>query len=308
MTPRNIIAIGTSAGGFAAIQTLVSTLPKDLAAAVFITVHLASRSEGALPEILNRLGTLPASTPWEEEPIRMGQIYVAPPDYHLLLTPESVHLGHGPKENLQRPCINTMLRSAAHAHGERVVGVLLTGMLDDGAAGLWEVQQQGGVTAVQDPEEADYRSMPESAIRGLNVQYIVRLAEMASLFKRLTVGDSQRTASSQNETIAELARQACPECGGVMKMSKLGQLREYACHVGHRFGLKTMIAEKSGTIERTMWGALAQSVELSELLLQAIQDLDAETGVELEKELAARRHEQEILRAFIERAKMPPLV
>jgi two-component system chemotaxis response regulator CheB len=308
MTSRNIIVIGASAGGFEAIQALVNSLPGDLDAAVFITLHLAPRSEGILPEILNRLGSLRASTPWEEEPIRMGRIYVAPPDYHLILTPEGVRLGRGPKENLQRPCINTMLRSAADAFGERVIGVLLTGMLDDGSAGLWEIQQRGGVTVVQDPEEAAYRSMPESAIRGLNVQYIVRLAEMAPLLKRLTMGDSQRVATFQEDAIEEPVTQACPECGGAMKMTKLGRLRQYSCHVGHHFGLKTMIAEKSDTLERIMWGALAQSEELSDLLKQAIEELDAGTAAELEKELVERRREREILRSAIERSRTTPLV
>jgi two-component system, chemotaxis family, protein-glutamate methylesterase/glutaminase len=304
MVARNIIAVGASAGGFEAIQKVVSGLPADLHAAVFITQHLSERGEGILPEILNRIGLLPALHPWEETSIQMGTIYVAPPDYHLLLTPDSVHLGHGPKENLQRPCINTMFRSAASSHGNRVAGVLLTGLLDDGSAGLWEIQQHGGATVVQDPDEAAYRSMPENAIRGLNVQYIVRLAEMAPLLTRLTMGDKSEFKRPQPSHVSEEPiTQACPECGGVMRLVKLGNLREYSCHVGHRFGLKTMISEKSRTIERAIWSALAQSEELTTLLEEAKPELDPNTAASLQKEIEERAREQGVLRKLIERGK-----
>ncbi len=303
MTKRNIIAIGASAGGFEAIQKLASAFPPDLAAAVFITQHQAGRSEGILPEILNRAGPLLALHPWEETAIEMGRIYVAPPDYHLILTRDTVLVGHGPKENMQRPCINTMFRSAAAAHGPSVAGVLLTGLLDDGAAGLWDIQQKGGATVVQDPKEAAYPSMPQSAIRGLNVQYILRLAEMAPLLSRLTMGDGNTQSSADAiELTDETVSQMCPECGGVMKLYKLGRLYEYRCHVGHRLGLKTMIAEKSGLVERSVWAAIAQSQELVTLLEQAKSVGDWETLATIDQEIAQRRHEQDALKTVAERA------
>ena len=302
MTKRNIIAIGASAGGFEAIQKVASTFPPDLAAAVFITQHQAGRSEGILPEILNRAGPLPASHPWEETAIEMGRIYVAPPDYHLILTRETVLVGHGPKENMQRPCINTMFRSAAAAHGQSVAGVLLTGLLDDGAAGLWDIQQKGGATVVQDPEEAAYPSMPQSAIRGLNVQYILRLAEMVPFLSRLTMGDGNTQSSADAiELTDDTVSQMCPECGGVMKLYKLGRLLEYRCHVGHRLGLKTMIAEKSGLVERSVWAAIAQSQELVTLLEQAKSGGDRETLAIFDQEIVQRRYEQDALKSVAER-------
>lgn len=190
-----------------------------------------------------------------------------------------------------------------------MAGVLLTGLLDDGAAGLWEIQQRGGATVVQDPEEAAYRSMPESAIRGLNVQYIVRLAEMAPLLSRLTMGDQngRNGSNAMREVVDDRVSQACPECGGVMKLHRLGKLIEYDCHVGHRFGLKTMIAEKSGKVERAIWSALAQSEELVDLLEQAKPTVDPETTQALSEEITERRKEQETLRQLIERMKTPPL-
>lgn len=310
MIARNIIAIGASAGGIEAIQKVASQFPPDLAAAVFITQHQAQRSEGILPTLLNRVCPLPAMHPWEETAIEMGKIYVAPPDYHLILTSDTVHVEHGPKENFQRPCINTMFRSAAAAHGPNVAGVLLTGLLDDGAAGLWEIQQKGGATLVQDPEEAAYRSMPDSAIRGLNVQYIVRLAEIGPLLTRLTMGERtmQERTEETVESVDETVSQACPECHGVMKLRRLGRLLEYRCHVGHRMGLKTMIAEKSGLVERTMWNALAQSEELVTLLKQAKPVSDRSLAEAIDDEIVQRRAEQGVLKKVLERTKVPPLI
>jgi two-component system, chemotaxis family, protein-glutamate methylesterase/glutaminase len=306
MVARNIIVIGASAGGFEAVPKLVGALPADLKAAVFVTMHLFERSEGILPEILNRAGPLLALHPWEETPIQPGHVYVAPPDYHLVINADTVQVGHGPKENLQRPCINTMFRSAALSHGEHVVGVLLTGLLDDGAAGLWEIQQRGGATLVQDPEEAQYRSMPESAIRGLNVQYIQRLEEMPSLLTRLTMGEKNTFRDVRSvPTEEEATMQACPECGGAMKLFRHGRLKEYCCHVGHRFGLKTMIAEKTGVVERAMWTALSQSEELSDLLQHALEDAEPEHVPAMQEELEQRKKEQQLLRTVLENAKVP---
>jgi two-component system chemotaxis response regulator CheB len=164
----DIITIGASAGGVGALKKLVAGFPPDLPASVFITVHLGPRTDTLLPLILTANGPLPASHPIDGELIERGRIYVAPPDYHLLFSGGGcMHLGHGPKENMQRPSINAMFRSAADAFGPRVVGVVLSGMLDDGAAGLWEIQQKGGLTLVQSPADALYRSMPDSAIHHL---------------------------------------------------------------------------------------------------------------------------------------------
>lgn len=306
MISRNIIAIGASAGGFEAIQRIAEAFSADLPAAVFITQHQAASSEGILLDLLNRIGRLPAVHPWDDTPIEMGTIYVAPPDYHLILTAETVQVSRGPRENMQRPCINTMFRSAALAHGARVIGVLLTGMLDDGAAGLWEIQQRGGVTVVQDPKEAAYPSMPQSAIRGLNVQYIVRLDEMAPLLSRLTMGDgSIQGAVQAAETIDETVSQRCPDCSGVMKLHCMGRLLEYRCHVGHRMGLQTMIVEKGAVVEQTIWSALAQSEELVVLLERAKLESDATAAPAIDLQIAERKKEQQGLKFLVERAKPP---
>ncbi|MGH9562061.1 MAG: chemotaxis protein CheB, partial [Terracidiphilus sp.] len=196
MSVRDIVVIGASAGGIGALAQLATRLPNDFQAAIFVTIHAYSGRNGFLPKLLSSKGTWPADQARDGEPIRPGRIYTAPPDYHLTLENGRVLLSHGPKENMQRPCINTMFRSAASVYGPRVAGVLLTGLLDDGAAGLWEIQRRGGATIVQDPEEAQFPSMPESAIKGLNVQYIVRIAEMGTLLKRLATQNRERFPES----------------------------------------------------------------------------------------------------------------
>ncbi len=310
MIARDRIVIGASAGGIAALQDLVAGFAADLPAAIFITLHMSERTGAYLPQLLNAVSALPASPALDGEAIQHGRIYVAPPDYHLLFTPEALHLGHGPKEGLQRPSINVMFRSAAAVFGARTAGVVLTGMLDDGAAGLWEILEHGGATIVQDPEEAAYHSMPECAVRGLNVQYILRLKEMAPLLTRLSTGERRDTTPQEDHpqlgmepTRAILTRQACPECGGVMRVEQRGGTKEYVCHVGHRLGLQSMIADKTDVVERRMWAALSQSEELVELLQQSVEGLDASELDALKNEITARREDIETLRGVIERSR-----
>ena len=299
MAARDIIVIGASAGGFEALQKLVGTLPAKLPAAVFITLHVSERSLGILPDFLNRAGPLPAANAVDGAPIRTGHIYVAPPDYHLVLRPGRVELTHGPRENMQRPCINVMFRSAANVYEDRVAGVLLTGLLDDGAAGLWEIQQHHGTTIVQDPAEARFRSMPDSAIRGLNVEYIVGLAEMGPLLARLSMADYHKSEPSEPlRPVEENFGQACPDCGGVMKGVRLGGLREYRCHIGHRFGLQTMIAQKTRVVEHALDVALSQSEELSKLLELASNESPHESPELLSEEIMKRKTEQTAIRAL----------
>lgn len=189
-----------------------------------------------------------------------------------------------------------MFRSAAYNYGQRVAGVLLTGLLDDGAAGLWEIQQHGGATIVQDPLEAPYPDMPQNAIRGLNVQYIVRLEEMASLLTRLAMTDSADIFQNPEQPVPENSAQTCPECGGAITSFRLGHMHEYRCHTGHRFGLQSLIAQKGASVEHALNAALAQSEELSDLLETALAQADPESAREIRTQLQQRKEEQETLR------------
>ena len=169
--------------------------------------------------------------------------------------------------------------------------------MDDGAAGLWEIQQHNGVTIVRDPEEATFRSMPDGAIRGLHVQYIVRLAEMVPLLTRLAMADEHHPSQEMPlEPRIWVSGQACPQCGGAMTAVQMGNLREYRCHIGHRFGFETLMAEKRAVVERALGSALAQSQELTELLGDALSQARSPESVRLADEIAKRRREQDVHR------------
>jgi two-component system chemotaxis response regulator CheB len=199
---RDIIVVGSSAGGVEALQKLVCSLPRELPAAVFVVQHIPTWFPSKLPEILTAAGKLPASHPLPGSQIKNGHIYVAPPDQHLILDREGrIDLWHGPKENRFRPAINPLFRSAAVTYRERVTGAILSGALDDGAAGLWWVKRFGGVAAVQDPKEAMFPDMPENSIRYAPIDYVLPVSRMSAILGELAAGGlAQRRASSQEET------------------------------------------------------------------------------------------------------------
>ena len=188
MPRRDIIVVGASAGGVEALTQLISHLPSDLPAAIFIVLHIPSEGNSFLPNILNRCikkhqpnSLLQALHPHNEQAIEHGKIYIAPPNYHLIVKDGYIRLARGPKENNHRPAVDALFRTAARTYGRRVVGVVLTGTLDDGTAGLLAVKQRGGVAIVQDPDEALYSGMPRSAIENVDVDRVLRLSEIASV-------------------------------------------------------------------------------------------------------------------------------
>lgn len=182
---RDLVVIGASAGGVEALSQLVAGLPAELPAALLVVLHTPPTRDSRLPAILCRAGVLPAAHARDGERIRPGRIYVAPPNYHLTVDSESLRLIQGPTEKGFRPAADPLFRTAAQAYGARVVGVVLSGALDDGAAGLVAIKQRGGVTVAQDPDEALLASMPRSAIRFEHVDYVLPAAAVAALLVRL---------------------------------------------------------------------------------------------------------------------------
>jgi len=179
--------IGTSAGGIEPLKRLIADLPKDLPASLFVIVHLPAWHRSQLPSVLSYRGHLTASHPESGETIRHGHIYVAPPDYHLLLDEENkIQLWRGPKENRHRPSINASFRSAAVNYRNRVVGVVLSGLLDDGATGLWWIKHYGGVAIVQDPAETQFPDMPAAALEHVAVDHVAAASEMGALLADLS--------------------------------------------------------------------------------------------------------------------------
>ena len=283
---RNIIVIGTSAGGLETLDALVGQLPTDLAASIFIVQHMGPDSSGtALTRRLDRHKSFQAKLAKEGQRFRPGRIYVAPPDHHLLLKTNKVLVRKGARENRNRPGIDPLFRSAAVAHGPRVIGVVLTGRLDDGTAGLIAIKRCGGVTVVQDPKDAAYPGMPQSALDNLRVDFCVPIAEMGHLLATLVSTPHGRSISVPSDvrteaTIAErvlsdvdqvngLGKQVpynCPNCGGVLWEMDAPKTRRFRCHTGHSFTESALLVSQSERIEEILWISLRMFEERKNLL------------------------------------------
>jgi len=294
---RDIIVIGSSAGGVQALQHLVAGLPGDFPAAVFIVQHTWPTTGSYLAEILARKAILPVSAAQNGVRHERGHIYVAPADFHLFVERGYLRVLRGPKENRARPAINPLFRSAALAYGPRVIGVLLTGTLDDGTAGLWTIKQSGGVALAQ--SDALYPDMPEHARANVALDHFVPLAEIPPLLVQLnheplatnavpaplaTTQLSDRSAKLDAhvgdllEQIGQRSYFSCPECNGALWELKEGAL-QYRCHVGHAYSAATLRACQDNILEGAMWTALRslkESAKLDERLAAeaANHDLD----------------------------------
>ena len=183
--PSRIIVLGASAGGVEALKTLASALPAEFPAAILAVLHIPPHTPSLLADILARKSPLTVLNASDGRPIRGGHMYVGVPDKHLLIDGDVMRVTRGPKENRFRPSIDALFRSAAYTWGTRVVGVVLTGQLDDGTSGLWAIKDRGGVTIVQSPRDASYPSMPMSALQYVNVDHGVDLATLPNLLTRL---------------------------------------------------------------------------------------------------------------------------
>jgi two-component system, chemotaxis family, protein-glutamate methylesterase/glutaminase len=183
---RDIIVVGASAGGVDALERLIAELPAKMEATVFVVLHITPTSPGLLHNILSRKTRVPVSQARDSESIEPGRVYVAPPDFHMMLEDHKIRLWRGPKENFNRPSINVLFRSAAVAFGERVAGVVLSGMLDDGSAGLWWVKQHGGTALVQDPETAAFPEMPRNAMLYVKPDFVLEPAALGERLAKLS--------------------------------------------------------------------------------------------------------------------------
>lgn len=197
---REVVVIGASAGGVDALQELVSGLPREFPAAVLVVLHVSAESPSVLPQILSRCGPLPAVFARDGDELRRGQIYVAPADHHMLVDDGHIRLTRGPRENGHRPAIDPCFRSAARAAGGRCIGVVLSGLQDDGAAGLRFLQQHGGTAIVQDPEDALFPSMPRAALAQIAPDKIVTADEMARTLRELVETTRRSAREMLNET------------------------------------------------------------------------------------------------------------
>jgi len=211
MPTHDTIVIGASAGGVQALSKLISNLSADLPAAVFVVLHVSADAPSLLPEILGRESNLPVAHAINGESIMRGRVYVARQDHHMIIERGRVRLVHGPKENLHRPSIDTLFRSAARWAGPRAIGVILTGARDDGKGGMGALKQRGGITIVQDPFEALFPSMPMSVLQEIKVDYSLPLLKIAPLLTRLAretaEGEARYTVPDEIEIESRIARQ-----------------------------------------------------------------------------------------------------
>jgi two-component system, chemotaxis family, protein-glutamate methylesterase/glutaminase len=296
MANRDILAVGTSAGGVQALVFLAQRFPADFPASVLITIHLPNYRRSLIDEILTSSGPLPASFATDGEELRKGRIYIAPPDTHLIVEANRLLLGNGPRENNSRPAIDPMLRSVALCCCGRSVGVVLTGTLGDGASGLWAVKQCGGATVVQDPDDAAFSEMPINALNRTKPDHVASLADMPALLDSLarqpageagplpiTVKHEVEIAKTGHmhmdmDNIDDLGRRSflvCPDCGGAMWEIDEGEVIRYRCHVGHAYTAEVM----SLALDKGLWRALATArrvledrVALARKLLNQAQD------------------------------------
>ena len=300
MATKDIVVIGASAGGMGALEKLVAGLPEDLPAAVFVVWHLSPGVKSVLPQVLNRAGPLRAMNPADGDRIEPGNIYVAPNDHHMLIERGYVRITKGPKENRFRPAVDPLFRSAAYIYSTRVTGVVLSGALDDGTAGLWAIKLRGGTAVVQDPTDAMHRSMPLNALDNVKVDYKVPVAEMGALLGRITREEAApepilagaerdrmeaelsiaREADPRLENIqqyGELSPYTCPECHGVLATFRDGTIVRFRCHTGHSLSAATLLESATAQVEQRLLDAV-RSLDETIMLLNQLGEQYAKQG------------------------------
>ena len=282
MPTRDIVVIGASAGGVEALISLVSKLPSDYAGSIFVVVHVPADTASLLPQILTLRGPLVASHAKDGERIDKGRVYVAPPDFHMILEGKKIRVIRGPKEHGVRPAVDPLFRSAALEFGPRVVGVILSGNLDDGSGGIIAVKQSGGATIVQDPAEALYPGMINNALATGSADHCLPIAEIPThLHQLLRSGtiEGARAMTGGNGDIDEEEKElaidkldfrqlhsddqpgivstlTCPECNGALWELSTGGTLRYRCRVGHAYAVESLLSEQKSAIEAAFWMAL----------------------------------------------------
>ncbi len=321
---HDIVVIGGSAGALEPLIKIVSMLPSKLAASLFVVVHRAADTPQLLAKILRREGGLDAVEPVDGAPIAHGVVYVAPSDRHLLIEEGSVRVVRGPKENRHRPAIDPLFRSAAWAYGPRVIGVLLSGNLNDGTAGLWAIRSCGGTVIIQDPDDARFPAMPKSAVAALDPDYRVGAAEIAAIVERTVAepsGDRRdfpvpeqvklesQMVQMEKHDIAEIARIGtlspftCPACHGALWEIDDKHVLRYRCHTGHGFTAERLATDEDDTVEGALFSALRtldESALLARRLAQRADSIASATSAQSwEQKARDAERNAEILRGLL---------
>ena len=291
MSNRDIVVIGGSAGATAPLKQILGRLPADLPAAVFVVLHIPAQGIGILSTVASRAGPLPVRQAQNGMEIEPGRIYLAAPDHHLLLSGDHIFLGRGPRENMVRPAIDALFRSAALYHGPRVIGVLLSGLLSDGAAGLNAIKRCGGMAVVQDPADAISEEMPRCAMEATTVDLCVPGATMGDVLSELVrepagaalaippeirleveIAAGERIGSDNLVAVADPVGLTCPACGGVLSKVKDARPMRFRCQVGHGFTADALAKEQEGRVDEALRVALRIIGERAELVHRMAAD------------------------------------
>jgi two-component system chemotaxis response regulator CheB len=320
---RDIVVIGASAGGIHALIEIIERIPADFSGTIMVVVHTPPTGPAMLPRILERAGKLPASHAQHNDTIVPGTIVVAPPDHHLLVRAGHVELSKGPRENHTRPAVDPLFRSAARAYGSRTIGVVLSGALGDGTAGLMAVKAHGGIALVQDPSDAVVDAMPRSAIKLVDVDAVLPAAELAAEIVRLTrqsiiptggtaMVDDERAQSIIKTDIAEQALDqrnqeltlfSCPDCGGSLWQVDEGPLLRFHCHVGHAYASESLLALKSEEVEAALWQCVRLLTERATLARQVMaRNVSGGNGLRLSRskdQILNDEHHADVIRNLL---------
>jgi two-component system chemotaxis response regulator CheB len=304
---RDVIVVGASAGGVEAVLTLASQLPADFAASLFIAIHMAAGYGSRLPELLSQRGPLRAVHPVDGEICSPGRIYVAPPDMHLQLRGRYVSVTRGPKENGHRPSVDALFRSAAASFGPRAIGVVLTGNLDCGTAGLMSIKARGGLAIAQDPSDAQATSMPMSAVANVNVDHVVRLSELGQLLARLTQEPatpmvpqlSGKLLELEGEHLGAPAPMVCPTCQGILTETQIGGFHSFRCHVGHAFSMGAVVMAQTESVERALWSAVRALEESAALAGRLAQTSPGGLGQRFEEKEQEHRQQADTIKHLL---------
>jgi two-component system, chemotaxis family, protein-glutamate methylesterase/glutaminase len=318
---RDVVVVGASAGGMSALQRIVARLPAALPASVLVVTHLAPAAPSRLPTILGKATALPVSAAEDGQPMKPGHVYTAVPDRHLLIGAHDVlRLSRGPRENRVRPAVDALFRSAARWCGPRVIGVVLSGTLDDGAAGLAAIVESGGAALVQRPAEARFAGMPRAALTAVPGAEELPATQLARRIAELVdqpvppiaaePGESLIWETDMNEHGRSAARQSgrpvglgCPECGGGMHAVETGKAVHYVCHAGHSYSPQTLLAARDDGIERALWTALSalqeKAMVLADQAARAGDGGDPEVQRRQRADAERTRHAADLLREQI---------
>jgi len=297
---RDVVVIGASAGGVEALRLLAGILPADFPAAILVVMHLAPGATSALPQILDRAGELPAVVATHGRPLTAGVIHVAPPDRHLLIDDRVQFLSRGPTESGHRPAINATFRSAAVAAGPAAVGVVLSGALDDGALGLRAIVERGGVAMVQDPEEALYSGMPESALAHTATEHVYPVEVLGKVLDKLVrtpvstprmppptpsllledriARDGVRFDAVVPDDVNPPSGHMCPDCGGTL-VEIGGRDGHYRCRIGHAWSAEALLRAHDLEFERALWTALRSLDDKAALARRMQQNSGGRSGL-----------------------------